>query len=83
MLTQTQCRHIQAPALAAFLTKLHLNRHMPRAVPFAGPRYSGLSIPELYTNQGYGQLKLLIGHLKLRDEAGDLILIQISHLQHT
>jgi len=72
-LTQTQCRHIQAPALAAFLPKLHLNRHTPRAVIFAGPRYGGLSIPELYTDQGYGQLKLLIGHLKLRDETGDLI----------
>lgn len=81
ILTQTQCRHIQAPALVAFFPKLHLNQHMPRAVLFAGPRYGGLSIPKLYTDQGYGQLKLLIGLLKLRDETGDLMLIQISHLQ--
>jgi hypothetical protein len=30
-LSQKQCRTIQAPALAALLPKLHLNRHTPRA----------------------------------------------------
>jgi hypothetical protein len=40
-----------------------------------------MSIPELYTDQGYGQLKLFIGHLKLKDDAGDLIITQISHLE--
>jgi len=60
-LTQKQCRVIQAPALAALLPKLHLNHHTPRAVLFGGLRYGGLDLPELYTDQGYGQLKLLIG----------------------
>jgi hypothetical protein len=35
----------------------------------------------LYTDQGFGQLKLLVGHLKLRDETGNLVLIAISHIQ--
>jgi hypothetical protein len=35
-LTEKQCRHIQAPVLEAILPKLHLNRHSPRAVLFAG-----------------------------------------------
>lgn len=39
------------------------------------------SFPDLYTDQGYGQLKLLIGHLKLKDDIGDLILIAIFHVQ--
>jgi hypothetical protein len=64
-LTQTQSRHIQAPALAALLPKLHLNRHTPRAVLFGSSKYSGLELPELYTDQGSGQLKLLCGHVKL------------------
>ncbi len=37
-------------------------------------------LPDLYTDQGYGWLKFLIGHLKLGDEIGKLILIAISHL---
>jgi hypothetical protein len=40
-----------------------------------------MSIPNLYTDQGYGQLRILLGHLHLWDEAGQLILIAISHLQ--
>lgn len=80
-LTQTQCRYIQAPALAALLPKLHLNRHTPHAVIFGDARYGGIGLPDLYTDQGYGQLKLLIGHLKLDDETGQLIRVAMSHLQ--
>ncbi len=80
-LTQQQCRHIQAPALAALLPKLHLNRHTPQAILFGELRYCGLNIPDLYTDQGHGQLRLLLGHLHVRDETGQLILIAISHLQ--
>ncbi len=38
-LTQHQCRQIQAPALAALLPKLHLNRHTPHAVLFGELRF--------------------------------------------
>ncbi len=60
---------------------MHLNSHTPRAILFAGPRYGGLSIPELYTDQSYGQLSLLVGHLKMADDIGQLILNLLSHLQ--
>jgi hypothetical protein len=63
------------------LPKLHLNRHTPRAVLFGGLKYGGLDLPELYTDQGFGQLRLLIGHLKLRDEVGLQILCFLSELQ--
>jgi hypothetical protein len=80
-LTQTQCRHIQAPALAALLPKLHLNCHTSRAVLFGSAKYGGLELPELYTDQGFGRLKLLFGHVKLRDEVGQQILCFLSELQ--
>lgn len=51
-LTQNQCRHIQAPALAALLPKLHLNQHTPQAILFGVPCYGGLNLPDLYTDQG-------------------------------
>ncbi len=54
-LTEKQCRTVQAPALSLLLPKLHLNHHAPRAILFAGPKYGGLSLPELYTYQSYGQ----------------------------
>jgi hypothetical protein len=79
--TPDQCRAIQAPALAALLPKLTLNRHSPRSVIFAGPKYGGLSLPDLYDDQGLGQLLLFIGHLKLEDDTGKLILSTLSHIQ--
>jgi hypothetical protein len=80
-LTQAQCQHIQAPILEAILPKLHLNRHTPRAVPFAGSRYGGLGLPENYTDLGYGHLNYFVGHLKLADDVGQLILTLITHTQ--
>jgi hypothetical protein len=80
-LTLLQCRQVQAPALAALPPRLRLNRHSPRAVIFSGPQYGGLSIPDLYNDQGMGQLQMLVGHLKLGDETGNLILSLLSHLQ--
>jgi hypothetical protein len=80
-LTENQCKQVQSPALAALLPKLHLNRHTSHAIIFGDSRYGGLGLPDLYTDQGYGQLKLLVGHLKLRDETGNLVLIAISHIQ--
>ena len=79
-LTADTCHMIQAPALAALLPKLHLNRHSPRAIVYAGPKHGGLQITDLYIDQGYGQLTLFIGHLKLADEIGALILSVLSHL---
>lgn len=80
-LTQKQCQYVQAPALAALIPKLHVNRHIAHVIIFGAHRYGGLSLPDLYTDQGYGQLKLLIGHIKLGDDIGKLILIAMSHLQ--
>lgn len=80
-LTQAQCRYIQAPVLEAILPKLHLNRHTPRAVLFAGPQYGGLSLLETYTDLGHGHLSYFIGHLKLGDDVGNLIRTLITHTQ--
>ena len=80
-LTPEQCRHIQAPALAALLPKLHLNHHSPRSVLFASPPYGGIGLPDITDSQGLGQLLLFVGHLQLRDENGLLILSLLSHMQ--
>jgi hypothetical protein len=70
-LTDTQCRFIQAPALVALLPKLHLNHHTPHAVIFGDYKYGGPALPDLYTDQGYQQLRFLIGHLNLHDTVGN------------
>ncbi len=61
--------------------KLHLNWHTPRAVVFGGLQYADPNLPEYYTDQGLGQLQLLIGHLKIQDEVVNLILVVMSYFQ--
>ncbi len=80
-LTEKQSRHIQAPVLEVILPKLHLNRHTPRAVLFAGPRYGGLRLPEYYTELGFGHLQYLVGHIKLEDDVDNFLLCLITHTQ--
>jgi hypothetical protein len=80
-LTTVQCRFAQAPTLEGLLPKLHLNRHSPRAVLFAGPKLGGLNLPGTTVNQGLSQLTLLIGHTKLGDETGNMIRSFTTHLQ--
>jgi len=79
-LTLSQCQFIQAPILAALLPKLHLNRHSSCAVLLSSPYYGGFAIPDYYIDQGFGQLCLLIGHLKLQDENDQLIRILLLYL---
>jgi len=81
MLTHQQCRRIQAPVLEAILPKMHLNRHTLHAILFAGPRYGGIEFPDKYTDMGHGQLRYFLGHLKLGDEVGKLLLALVNHTQ--
>jgi len=67
--------------MLTILPKFHLNRHTPRAILFAGPRFGGLNIPDTYTDLGYGHLQYLVGHIKLGDEVGRLLLSLITHTQ--
>lgn len=80
-LSSAQCQNIQAPALAALLPKLHLNKHTSHALLFADYLYGGLRIPHFYVDQGYSQLKFFLGHLHKNDENSKLIRIALSHLQ--
>jgi hypothetical protein len=77
-LTKVQCDSIQAPALRATLSKLHLNINTARPIVFGPAKYAGLSLPSLYMNASIGQLRLLLGHLRLKDKTAHLILIENS-----
>jgi hypothetical protein len=52
-------------------------------VLFGNQQFGGLyiALPDMYADQGYQQLKFMVGHLNLQDEVGKLILIAMLHLQ--
>ena len=68
--TQKECNYIQAPALSSFLPKVGLNRHTARSIIFGPTQYGGLQMPDVYTDQGIGQLRLFLGHLRRGDQTG-------------
>ena len=43
--------------------------------------YRGYGDPGLYTRKGHNQLQLMIGHIKNRDEQGDMLRMEIEALQ--
>ena len=79
--TQRECTFIQAPAMAALLPKIGLNRHTSKNIIHGPIQYGGLQLNDLYTDQGIGQLRLLIGHLRRGGETSRLLLIAISVMQ--
>jgi hypothetical protein len=60
---------------------LHLNQHTSRAIIFGPSISGGLDLPKLYTSAGLGQLRLLVGHLRLQNKTASLILIDIGYVQ--
>jgi hypothetical protein len=79
--TKKECAYIHAPAMAAVLPKLGLNRHTARTIINGTSKYGGLSLPDFYTDQGIGQLRLLLGHMLAGDQTSILIVIEMSYLQ--
>mmetsp|Transcript_21350 Transcript_21350/g.30549 ORF Transcript_21350/g.30549 Transcript_21350/m.30549 type:complete len:1538 (+) Transcript_21350:1841-6454(+) len=81
MFSFKDCVYIQAPALMVTLPKLKLNRNTARAIIHGENRFGGLSMTHTYCEQGHGQTRLFLGHLRNRDHTGELILIAMSYLQ--
>jgi len=79
--TEKESNFLQAPAKAAFLPKIGINRHSARMIIHGPACLGGLQLPDVYTDQGVAQLRLLLGHLRRGDETSRLLRVAISVLQ--
>jgi hypothetical protein len=79
--SEADCHRLQSPTLAAFLPKIHLNRHVARSIVFGSIKFGGLGIRSLYSIQSLGQLTLFIGHIRAADKTDKLLRISLSYLQ--
>jgi len=80
-LTDAECHAILSPALQATLPKLHVNRNTARSIIHGPVTIGGMALPNLSTVQGIDKLHLLLGHVRLQDETGRLIKIDLSYVQ--
>jgi len=81
LLTESQCKHIQAPALTCCLQKSGVLSTISRSVVFGPKRFCGLGFSNLYTEAGIQKLELLIGHIRKMDVPGQIILVALACLQ--
>jgi hypothetical protein len=79
--TEAECRYIQAPALMQTLPIMRLNRHTARSIIHGPTKLGGLMIQDTYAEQGVGQLRMFLGHLRVGDQTGKIILTAMSYLQ--
>jgi hypothetical protein len=80
-LSQKECDKLTSVSLAVFLPKVHVNRNTARSIVHGPFSLGGLAIPNLYTLQGIDKLNMFLGHLRLQDETGQLIAIDLGYIQ--
>jgi len=81
LLTESQCKHIQAPALSCCLQKTGVLSTISRSVVFGPKRFCGLGFSNLYTEAGIQKLELLIGHTRKLDVPGKILDVAVACLQ--
>jgi hypothetical protein len=81
--SSSQLHAIQQPVISAYLPKIGLNRHYPRAIVFAPTTLGGLGETLLTLDAGIQKLKLLLGHTRSKDDTGTMIIQEIEFLQLT
>jgi len=80
-LSQKECDQLTSITLSAFLPKIHINRNTARSIVHGPFSLGGIAIPNLHTLQGIDKLHLFLGHLRLQDDIGSLISIDLGYIQ--
>ena len=73
--------NIQRKAICAILEKLGVNCKFPRRVTFGSKELCGLGLLDLSIEQGVRQISHFLDHVFAQDSIGNMILIELRHLQ--
>ena len=72
---------IEIQATQSFLLKMGFNRHFPRVVCWGPLEFGGLTLRDLFTEQGTLRIKSLMEHVYHDTETGRMIMIALQSLQ--
>lgn len=81
--TTRQCNEIQSPFVCAFLNKLGMNRHTPRAVVWGPYKFGGLNILNIEVAQLSAHVLLLIANIRKGTATGRCLLMAMGMYQIT
>ncbi len=79
--TYSNLHAIQSSAIGACLSAAGYSNKFPRAVVFGPPEYGGLDWANIAVVVLYEKIKMFIGSVRLQDNVGRMIEIQLSWLQ--
>lgn len=79
--TQPECLKIQRTFLPTFLSKMGIRRSTAEAIRSGPLRFGGMDEPEVWTVQGSGHDKMLIGSLRKDDVVGQTLNVELDLLQ--
>jgi len=81
--TKEQCYNFQGRFCLMTLSKMGINRNMPKAVISGPPWYGGLDIRELWMTQGGGHNKFTVSFLRKEDIIRAMLCAEMAALQAT
>ena len=81
-MTIMECEKIMIPAFKVILTKMGLNRHLPKVFRYAPNEVGGLGLPNIYDMQGLAKIMAVLYHCGKDTIIGKMIEAQmeICHL---
>jgi hypothetical protein len=71
--TMAELLTLQRAPIRATLAKLGFNRNISRDIVFGSVLYGGISLTDLFVEQGIAQLQLLLRHLRAEMSQGTLL----------
>jgi hypothetical protein len=80
-LNKENCDNLMSVILRAALPRMHTNRNTARSIIHGPLLLGGMALPHLDTVQGIDKLRLFLGHLRLQDDNGSLIKIDLTYDQ--
>jgi hypothetical protein len=80
-INQMDFESIQQRATLSFLSTMGYNRHMPREVVFATPKFQGIGLKHLYDLQGVDSLKLFFQEINHSGIIGDMLSYLLEVIQ--
>ena len=79
--SREECDDLQKPIYKTMLPKIGLNKHLPLAFRYAPKSLQGLELPNIYTDQGIGQLQHFLRHIGVKSQDGDMIICNLEAVQ--
>jgi Reverse transcriptase (RNA-dependent DNA polymerase) len=80
-LSEADTNTLQQPGIQSFLRIGGYEKNYPRAAVYAGPKFRGLGLPQLYAVCSGIKIESILGNVNAENDTGELIKVDLNWLQ--